>query len=225
MNANLPYRAAAWLGVLNFLLNVVPFFIAPVPPFGPGADLVGFNLSHHGALIVANYLGVIQLPVGLIVLVLLAAHTRYAEDRARGWGWLLILAAAVATVAVTAIITALFSLGPLLPGLGQMALALLTALGLYSVDVSFALQTLLLAAIGAATLRLRHLPPWLGWAAWLAALLSALATLGLLMSSGPLAATSPVGLSVGGFSLPVWILLLSIYWLVRPPSGPAPTAP
>jgi hypothetical protein len=225
MNANLPYRAAAWLGVLNFLLNVVPFFIAPLPPFGPGADLVGFDLRYHDALIVANYLGVIQVPVGLIVLVFIAAHTRYAEDRARGAWWLLILAAAVATAAVTAIITALFSVGPLLPGLGRLALAVLTALGLYSLDVSFALQALLLAAIGVATVRLRHLPPWLGWTAWLAALLSALATFGLLMSSGPLAATSPLGLSVGGFSLPVWILLLSLYWLVRPPSRPAPSAP
>jgi hypothetical protein len=219
MTDRLPYRAMAWLGIANFLLVVVPIFIAPIPPFGPSADLVAFNTIHRSELIRGNYLGVIQLPVELIVLVFISAVTRRAEESQRGWLWLLIFGSSLCATAVATVLAFFFFVGPFLVSLGQSALALLWQLALYSLDISYAIQALLLGAIGFATFRLRYLPAWLGYIAWLAALLSALGTLGLVATSGPFAASSPLALFGAGFALPIWILLVSIYWLVHPASS------
>jgi hypothetical protein len=219
MTDRLSYRAIGWLGIANFLLIVVPIFIAPIPPFGPDADLITFNTVHRSALILGNYLGVLQLPIGLIWLVFISAVTRQAEENNQhGWLWLLVLGSSLCATAVATVLAFFFFLGPFIMSLGQPALLLLGQLGLYGIDISYSIQALLLGTIGLATFRLRFLPPWLGYIAWLAAMLSALGTVGLLVSSGPLAATSPVALFAAGFSLPIWILLVSIYWLVHPAS-------
>ncbi|HEX4024116.1 MAG TPA: hypothetical protein VHX52_05355 [Steroidobacteraceae bacterium] len=224
MNDPLPYRAMGWLAIINALLIVVPLFIAPIPPLAPGANLVAFNIAHHDMLVLGNYLGVIQLPVGLILLVFIAAAARAAEAGSRGWLWLLIFGAGMCVTAVATVLGFFFFVGPFVVSLGQAALALLGQVGFYSLDISFANQALLLGVIALAVMRLRFLPAWLGYLAWLMAILSALATLGVLVSSGPLAATSPAVLFAGGFSLPVWLLLAGIYWLVHPAARTAPVA-
>jgi hypothetical protein len=206
------------LAIVNFLLVVIPLAVAPVPPFDPGADLVAFDTTHHSALILGNYLTVLQLPVGLTFLIFVAAVTRQAEENQRGWLSLLILGSSLCTMTLAAVIAFFFDLSPLIVSLGQSALALLMQLGLHSIPLYDVMQTLMLGAIGVATLRLRFLPAWLGYIAWLAAVLSALATLGLLVPSGPLAASSTVALAMAGLPLPIWILLAGICWLVRPAS-------
>lgn len=210
------YRAMGLLGVANLLLILAPLFIAPIPPFGPGADLVAFNVSHRGALMLGNYLGVIQLPIGLALLVFISAVTRQAEEASRGWLWMLIFGSGLCAATAGVVIAFLFLVTPLIAGLGQSALALLAQLGLYDLDISYAIQSLLLGAIGLATFRLRHLPAWLGYAACLAAALSWFGTFGLVATSGPFAAAGPVALFGAGLSLPGWILLVGLYWLVHP---------
>ena len=216
MTGQSTYRVMGVLGILNLLLILAPLFIAPIPPFGPGADLVAFNAAHRGALMLGNYLGVIQLPVELILLVFVAAITRRAEETSEGWLWLLIFGSGVCATTAALVLGFLFFVSPLIAGLGQSALALVGTLGLYDLDVSYSIQALLLTAIALATLRLRHMPAWLGYLAYVAAALSALGTLGLLATTGPFAAAGPVPLFASGLSLPVWLLSASLYWLVRP---------
>jgi hypothetical protein len=216
----LSYRVFGCFAIINALLIVVPIFLAPLPPLGPGADLVTFNSVHRGTLIVGNYLGVIQLPVSLFLLLFIAAATRQAEKPSGGWLWLLVTGSAVSASTFGAVLATYFLLGPFMVNLGQPALELLSQFGLYSLSVSYSIQALLLGAIGVAVLRLRYVPVWLGYLVWLAAILSGLATLGLIFTSGPLSATSPVSLFIGGLSLPIWLLVLGIYWIFQPGSAP-----
>ncbi len=220
----LPYRPMGGLGIAYLLMVVIPLSIAPLPPFGPDADLVAFNTANHDALLLSNYLAAFQPPIVLIFLVFVAAVTRQAEESSRGWQWLLILAASVCTVAVTIVDTFFVCAEPFVVKLGQPVLALITQISLYGFLISFAMQALLLGAIGVAALRLHFLPAWLGFVALLAAAVSALGTLGLLMTAGPFTATSPIALFASPFSLPVWITLVSIYWLVHPASHAPPVA-
>lgn len=216
MTDRLPYRAMGCLAIVNALLLAVPLIIAPLPPFGPDADLIAFNIAHKDQLLLSNYLAVFQPLTGLVLLVFLSAVTRQAEGASRGWLWMLILSAGIVATGATVSIEALICAEPFVVNLGPGPLTLITQISLYGLDISYSVQALLLAALALAVLRLRLLPAWLGYLAWLGALLALLGTLGLIATSGLFAAAGPVSLLAAVFALPAWLLLVGLYWLVHP---------
>ena len=224
MSDRLCYRLYGWLAIINFALVLVPLFIAPIPPLAPGADLVGFIHLHNRALREANYLGVVQLPVQLLVLIFLAAVIRHFEESRRGWLWLLVLGSAVSLTTLAAVFGLFLIIGPFIASLGQAALAPLTQLWLFGGELSNSIQALMMGAVAVAILRLRSLPGWLGYLAWVVAALSGVGTLGMLFMHGPLAVTDTLALLIVGFSVPVWLLLLGIYWAMRAAAQPSVAA-
>ncbi len=224
MSNRLTYRIMGLLGILNLALLVIPMLIAPIPPLEVGADLVAFNLTYRGALMAGNYLAVVQLPVGLILLTFVAALTRRAEITPDGWHWMAVFALGICAVCVLSLPLFLYISAPLIAHLGKETLTLMLQLSLYSVDVYYLIQGTVLAAIAIAVLRLHHMPAWLGYLAALAGAVSALGSLGLVVASGPLSATGFITVFGGGFSLPGWLFAAGLFWLFHPEPGFASTS-
>ncbi|HEX6510264.1 MAG TPA: hypothetical protein VF221_21750, partial [Chloroflexota bacterium] len=84
--------------------------------------------------------------------------------------------------------------------------------------LSFVPASLFLAAISTAVLKIRALPPWLGWSGQVLAVLMLAAGLASNLASGS-------SLGANAFLLfALWIVVASIYMLVRPSTEQRPTS-
>lgn len=220
MIAGSSYRWYAIFTFINIVMILGTIYFAPPAPFGPGADLIAFEIEYRTTLLAGNYLGVIQLLLGLYLMVFLVQVIREAEARSGGWLWIMVLSFSITFGAMFMMVSFFFSMPPLIIDQGIVPLRLLTQLGLYGLGFQNAFQAVLMAVIAIATLRLRFLPPWMGWAAWVAAILSWLGTLGLFGSNA--LAQHNFTLLIAGMAQHVWQVLSGIYWLARPPAAKQP---
>jgi hypothetical protein len=216
MIARWSFRVFGVLAIINLLEIPLSISFAPVPSFRMDADLLAFYTTYGRGMMIGNYLATLQLVLGLILQLFVITAIRQAEAPSGGALWVWVLGSALGFDAIATVVALFFDLPTFFVRFGNDVLVIITQIGVYGIDVANAFQAMLMAAIAVAILRLRMVPAWLGWAAWCAAILSAVGTLGLVLSTGPASARAPFTLFIAGPSQQLWLLLMGLYWLFRP---------
>ena len=202
-------------GLIAMVASVLPFLFVPSAPRSgaSAAEIVSFYSDHDGVLFV-TWVSAIALIPSMIFLVGMVALMRGIE-RDRGWIWLAVLLGAVGIVAAAA---AQAILGAVLPfsaaADNSIALVVLRLLTL-SYAFQFVAVILFFGLIGWVITTRHALPGWLGYLANVAAMASAIGTLGIFIESGPFAAGDTYtyfAFALGG----IWWLLMSIVLIFRP---------
>jgi hypothetical protein len=211
--------AQRWVGVfgvVSMAAGTVPFFFVPSAP-GSGAstaDIVSFYSGHAG-VVLATCVSAIAVIASIVFLAGLVALMRRIEGQG-AWLWLALLVSAVgivtAAMAQAVLGAALaFSAAATDTSIAPVMLRLLTL----SYAAQFAAVVPFLGLIGWITATKRGLPAWLGYVADVAAVVCAIATLGIFDPSSLFAAgeaLSYLAFIVAG----VWWVLASIVLIVRP---------
>jgi hypothetical protein len=198
------------------LLTAAPLLFAPPPPAAgtAAADVVRFYTNNRGALLFSDWLAAVGIVPSFIFFASIVAIVREAEGE-RGWLWLLSvlgLAGAFPLVMTMTVVAAVLpysaaSAGP------ELARVLSDVLGL-SLAVYFFPIVAFFVAVGRIATTRGGLPAWLGYLAYLVAIPSLVATLGLFVNADVLAPGGTFSLSA--FSLQVlWWLAASLVLLLR----------
>jgi len=214
-------RLVGACGLLAFVLSTVIGVIDPPPPVGaPGTVVAEYFHAHRMHVLVLNYLGLIGLLPFLPVVAYSVALVREREGE-RGWLWILLLAASLfmlgAGFGVLAVLQGTaYSAAEASPDLAR-ALGDLAALwfGMFLVTVAG-----FTGAFGWAVLATRVWPAWFAYASLAVGVLSLVASVGTVLTSGPLAAAGPATIGAFGAFL-LWMLAYGLLILARPPGGRA----
>lgn len=222
-------RLIGVLGVAYVVLTIAPaFFLPPPPPGGaPIAEVARYYTEHRSGLLLAGWVGLLAFPVGFAFLAGLAMFFR-GEDTTATSTWLFVTAllSVSVTLSVAAVQGILALATPYVSTSVTAAevklLADITQLGF---SATFPFEISYFIAIGALGLRARVVPNWLSYLAFVVTVPALLASLGVVVGSGALAAGGSVTL-VALLAGLLWWLLASLLLLVGtwPRSEPTATA-
>ena len=208
-------------GIAQILLSYLPIALVPVAPDAGAhaAEVATYYTAHRGALLLVGWLGVLGLipsfafSAGLLVLV------RRAEGDG-AWLWVVTLVGFATTYA--AIVLA-FGLTMILPydaaGAPKEVLKVLSDFAALALALVVTTEAGSYIPIALVITRTRFLPIWLGYLVWLIVAVDLLASLALLLDSGPFRAGGVVpllGLGLEG----VFVLGTSVV-LIRRSLSPA----
>jgi hypothetical protein len=205
------------MGIAYVVLTIAPAFFVPPPPPGGAlvTDVMRFYAEHRAALLLAGWAGLLAFPIGLAFLAGLTVFVG-ADDPTSRWLVVMALLSISVTLSVAAVQGILALAVPYVAGTatpGELKLlADVTQLGF---SATFPLEITFFAAIGLLALRTRQFPAWLAFAAFVVVVAALLASLGIIVGSGPLAAGGPVTLVALVLGL-LWWLLASLMLLIRP---------
>jgi hypothetical protein len=219
-------RLVGFSGLVAFVLSAVIGAIEPPPAVGAtGAVVAEYFHAHRTQVLVLNYLGLVGLLPFFPVVAYTVALVREREG-ARGWLWTQLLSASLfmigAGFGVLAVLQGTaYSAAEASPDLAR-ALGDLSALwfGMFHVTLAG-----FLGAFGWAVLATRVWPLLFGYASLVVGALCLAASVGSVVTSGPLAAAGPVTIGAFGAFL-LWMLAYSILIIARSPGGsPAGSSP
>jgi hypothetical protein len=207
-------RTLGVLGIVFFVMQVVVLVLpAPPTPNSSTADTLSWYQTNRSAFLVLNYIGAVSMPLALILIGGLTQIFRRAEGP-DGWLHFVFLASATANIALGLVLFLLFQQNGVYRGTGE---AFQFGVALTNLMWSFFLITAIpmFAVSGWIITRRRALPVWLGYIAYVGVVASLVASVGAVVTSGPLASGDIVSLAAFGL-FAIWLLLVAIVLLVRP---------
>ena len=217
-------RGVGAAGLVQVLLAYVPMAFLPIPPSAAStaADIAAYYTAHRDMALLVNWLGALGLIPSFVFTAGIVSLMRRAEP-AGGWLWLVFLVAVLTAYATLAMV---FTLGALLPvDAGTAAKETLKlfadmesiALGFYVVAIAGSY-----AALAWLIYRIRFLPLWIGGLAAAVSAVGLIGSLGLLFpAAGPYGTISLAGVGFEG----LFVLAVSVWFVVRPGSAAAVTGP
>lgn len=210
-------RLIGGLGIVYVVVTIAPaLFLPPPPPGGAAVDEVaGYYLGHRDALLISGWVGLLAFPLGFGFLAGLALLVA-GEGKMSNWLVAISLLSISVTLA-TAAVQGILALA--VPYVSTSArpdeLKLLADVTQLGFSAAFVFETSYFIATGALGLLFRKLPRWLSFLSFIVAAVALLASLGVVVRSGALAAGGPVTLValVAGLG---WWLLAAVLLVVRP---------
>ncbi len=171
--------------------------------------------GHQDALLLAGWIGLLGFPLAFGFIAGLAVLL-HSDGKVSAW----LSAIAVVSIAVTlAVATVQGILALAVPyvatSVGGEQLKILADVTQLGFSASFVPEVGYFVASGVLVLRSRTLPRWLGYGAFVVAVVALVASLGALARSGPLVAGGPATLVALVASL-LWWLLVAILLVIRP---------
>ena len=201
-------RLIGALGVLYVAVTIAPaFFLPPPPPGGaPGGEIAQYYQGHQEALLLSGWIGLLAFPLGFAFVVGLTLLLR-GDGATATW----LVAVALVSISVTLSVAAVQGILALaVPYVSKSAsageLKLLADITQLGFSAAFVFEISYFAATGALVLSYRSLPMWLGYGAFIVALIAVIGSLGVIVRSGPLAA--------GGSATLVALVAGLVWWLV-----------
>jgi hypothetical protein len=212
-------RLVGICGLAAFVLSAAIAAVPPPPPVGTAGAVVRDYYAAHGTrVLVFNFLGLVGLVPFLPVIAYTVALVRDREGT-RGWLWLLILAAALFMCAAGFVALAVLQgAAYCAPDAGPELARALGDLASLWFGMFFVTVVAFMLALAGAVQRTRIWPAWIAWASLAVAAASLAASLGTVVTTGPLAAGGPVTL-VAFLAFLIWLLAYSVLILARPPAG------
>jgi len=220
-------RLIGVLGIAYVVLTIAPaFFLPPPPPGGaPLAEVARYYTEHRSGLLLAGWVGLLAFPVGFAFLAGLAMVFR-GDDSTSTWLFVTALLSVSVTLSAAAVQGILALATPYVStAVTPVEVKLLADVTQLGFSATFPFEISYFISIGALGLRTRVLPSWLSYLAFVVTVPALLASLGIVVGSGPLAAGGPATLVALVASL-LWWLLAGLLLLVRtlPRSGLTATA-
>jgi hypothetical protein len=211
-----PRRLIGLFGIAYVVLTIAPaLFLPPPPPGGAALDTITrYYVEHREALLVAGWVGLLAFPIGFAFLAGLAVLLR-GDDPTSTWLVAVAVVSFVATLSVAAVQGILALATPYVARSASATdLKLLADITQLGFSATFPLEISYFAATGVLAVRTRNLPSWLGYSAFVVVAAALLASLGVVVDSGPLAAGGPVTLVALVAGL-LWWLAASFLLLMR----------
>jgi len=179
------------------------------------AEIASYYSGHRGDLLIAGWVGLLAFPLGFAFISGLSLALR-GTSATSVWLVVIALVSISVTLAVAAVQGVLALAVPYVSNSAAPAevklLADITQLGF---SATFALEIAYFVASGVLAFRSPVIPNWLGYTAVIAAFPALLGSLGVIVSSGPLAAGGPATLVALVAGL-LWWLAASLLLLLRP---------
>ena len=204
-------------GIGFVVIALVPLFVVPpAPPQDAGGEaMIAFYSAHRSVLLLTGWVRALGFPLSIVLLAGLVALMRRAEDEG-GWLYLIFLMASLISISLA---ITLGAAGQLLYASSassnpDVTKAISNLLGL-GFALYFAPSIASWAAAGAVIARTAILPAWLGWWAWVLVAACLVASVGMLVESGPLTARG-FGALAALFGQFGWYLAASIVIIARP---------
>jgi len=204
-------------GIGFVVIALVPLFVVPPapPPDAGGEAMIAFYSAHRSVLLLTGWVRALGFPLSIVLLAGLVALMRRAEGEG-GWLYLIFLMASLISISLA---ITLGAAGQLLYASSassnpDVTKAISNLLGL-GFALYFAPSIASWAAAGAVIARTAILPAWLGWWAWVLVAACLVASVGMLVESGPLTARG-FGALAALFGQFGWYLAASIVIIARP---------